>query len=384
MNIFQITKILNEAKDKVTNAVINGVENFTKVVDDHIEKLANAPKKAGRTAEKDKPENVEREKNEFLTKIINATKMETERLTGVTNETKEYRKEFMNRMIRFLANEKSGSYSNDIVIVRDIVAMASDDDIKKILNIPSGQGKRQPQPRNISKDSSRVNLYDGIDDKLGKRLTDFVPNTCGRFEMLLGVLFDGSKVSGHEGYGKKGDVNLGGEIYEVKKSGTGGVDTGWKQFQYLLNTNIDKSRKIELQKQIKELKNQEIEDIQTLRSSIEQFVKKTLKELIELDKSGNHKNDVSDFAENYFAMLDEMDKKRAILYGFQNIGYKNIIVCDNDGSAQFVMKKDIDDFIRGKCDISKLGIEIKIPAVLNDKNSKPKSADFQKITINLK
>jgi hypothetical protein len=113
-----------------------------------------------------------------------------------------------------------------------------------------------------------------------------------------------------------------------------------------------------------------------LRSSIEQFVKKTFKDLIELDKSGNHKNEVSDFAENYFAMLDEMDKKRAILYGFQNIGYKNIIVCDNDGSAQFVIKKDVDDFIRGKCDISKLGIEIKIPAVLNDKNSKPKSADF--------
>lgn len=383
MNIFQITKILNEAKDKVTNEVISGVENFTKTVDDHIEKLANAPKKRGNKAYSEKPENIEREKNQFLTKIINATKMETERLTGSTSEIKEYRREFMNRIIRFLAHEKSGSYSNDIVVARDIIAAASDSDIKKILNVPSGQGKKLPQPRTISKDGI-VNLYDDIDNGLAKRLTNFTPNTCGRFEMLLGVLYNGSKVTGHEGYNKKGDINLGGEIFEVKKSGTGGVDTGWKQFQYLLNTNIDKSRKMELQKQIKELKNQEAKDIQTLRSSIEKFVKNIFKDIIKLDKNGEHKNDVNDFAENYFAMLDEMDKKRAILYGFQKIGYENLIVCDDDGSARFVMKKDVDDFVQGKCDINKLGIDIEIPTSLNDKNTKPKTADFQKIKINLK
>lgn len=164
MNINMLTKILqelNEADDKITNAVIKGVQNFNNQVDDHIANLKNAPKKRGRVAADQNPANIEKQKNEFLTKVANATRMETERLTGSTSETKGYRKEFMERIKRFLAGEKSGSYANDIVIVRDIVAAASDEDIKGILNIPNGKGNLKPIQRKIN-GTSRINIFSGI------------------------------------------------------------------------------------------------------------------------------------------------------------------------------------------------------------------------------
>ena len=215
--------------------------------------MTNAPKTRGRKTADKNPKYIENQKNEFLTKIANATKMETERLTGSTSETKGYRRDFMDRIKRFLASEKSGSYANDIVIVRDIVSTASDEDIKKMMNIPNGKGNPKPIQREISS-TGRINIYSGLNTSLAKRLADFAPGTCGRFEMLLGVLYDGTKVSGREGYNEKGDVVLDGKVFEVKKSGTGGVDTGWKQFQHLLNTTVDKNKKIELQQQIKQLK----------------------------------------------------------------------------------------------------------------------------------
>lgn len=59
--------------------------------------------------------------------------------------------------------------------------------------------------------------------------------------MLLGIVFDGTKVTGHEKgqIFQKGDVNIDGVFYEVKKNGTGGIDTGWKQFQYMFNKTTD-------------------------------------------------------------------------------------------------------------------------------------------------
>ena len=132
MNIFVLDRILqelNESDDKVTNAVIKGVQNFNSQVDSHIQDLKNAPKKRGRVAADQNPANIEKQKTEFLTKIVNATKMEAERLTGSSSDMKGYRREFMERIKRFLASEKSGSYANDIVIVRDIVSAASDEDI---------------------------------------------------------------------------------------------------------------------------------------------------------------------------------------------------------------------------------------------------------------
>ena len=40
-------------------------------------------------------------------------------------------------------------------------------------------------------------------------------------------------------------------------------------------------------------------------------------------------------------------------------------------------------FVHGKGSITELGIDIGIPNTLNDKNSKPKTGDFQKINIRL-
>lgn len=385
MNINMLTKILqelNEADDKITNAVIKGVQNFNNQVDDHIANLKNAPKKRGRVAADQNPANIEKQKNEFLTKVANATRMETERLTGSTSETKGYRKEFMERITRFLAGEKSGSYANDIVIVRDIVSAASDEDIKGILNIPNGKGNLKPIQRKIN-GTSRINIFSGINPQLAKRLADFAPGTCGRFEMLLGILYNGTKVSGREGYKSKGDVQLCGDVYEVKKSGTGGVDTGWKQFQHLLNTTVDKNKKMELQRQIKELKQQEAAQLNVLMKSINKFVKNTFNNIINTQNEGSYTNDVQDFAENYFALLSDDDKKRAILYGFSNIGYKNIIVCEDNGETQIVTEESIMKFVHGNGSITELGIDIGIPNTLNNKNSKPKTADFQKINIRL-
>jgi hypothetical protein len=67
--------------------------------------------------------------------------------------------------------------------------------------------------------------------------------------------------------------------------------------------------------------------------SINKFVKNTFNNIINTQSEGSYTNDVQDFAENYFALLSDDDKKRAILYGFSNIGYKNIIVCEDNGET---------------------------------------------------
>ena len=34
--------------------------------------------------------------------------------------------------------------------------------------------------------------------------------------------------------------------------------------------------------------------------------------------------------ESYFSLLDDEDKKRAVIYGFYKLGYKNLIICKPD------------------------------------------------------
>lgn len=81
--------------------------------------------------------------------------------------------------------------------------------------------------------------------------------------------------------------------------------------------------------------------------------------------------------------MDDDDKKRAILFGFYEIGYKNIIVCDDKHNIVVVTSDMIQQFVNGSGRIQDLGIDVNIPNELNDEHNAPKTAAFQKIKIKI-
>jgi hypothetical protein len=75
------------------------------------------------------------------------------------------------------------------------------------------------------------------------------------------MIFNGSKVTGHEGHGEKGDIYIKkkgdskGRVYELKTDGSGGIDKGWEKFERMFNSSTDASEKAKLRNIITALKN---------------------------------------------------------------------------------------------------------------------------------
>jgi hypothetical protein len=130
------------------------------------------------------------------------------------------------------------------------------------------------------------------------------------------------------------------------------------------------SDKEKIQNLIKQLSIQQNNETNTLAQKVKEYVEA---------KNSNNPNIGS--VSNLFGLLNDEDKKRAVLFGFSELGYKNIIVCDADGSGVVVTQNEIDNFIKGSAPISSLGINLMIPNGLLDVNSEVKTAEFGKIKI---
>lgn len=188
-------------------------------------------------------------------------------------------------------------------------------------------------------------------------LSSIKPGTAGPFELLICSIFGGTKIEGKSSH--KGDILIDGIAYEVKANGTGALDAGY--------------RKIEI-----EMQNAQGEELNELRAKFEQEKKDYEKELAKCTKLAQkfakvlakqyklNNKDVKD----YFAILTEEDKKRAILYGFYECGYRNFIIC-NPRNAKYdfdvYIKVVTEDMLKKVIDgqgvtLSSIGIDITAPA----------------------
>lgn len=226
------------------------------------------------------------------------------------------------------------------------------------------------------------------------RMAKFRAGSCGPFEILLCLLFDGSKVNVAK-KGDRGDVEIGGINWEVKGDGGGCIDTGIDNIEHQMK-NAKGSEFKNLMKQLEKAK--QLFNVLDSKGSklMEQFAKKlTLKKRKELETNitnalkGKNTMTSSD-VENYFSLLDDEEKKKAVLYGFYQLGYKNLIVCGWDANNTIKVIKG-EDIIKCIFDTnatisSALGIDLTISGnskTYDDGSTTAKTANFGSYIIKI-
>ena len=224
MNIIELTRILNE---KYTEVVKELTPN-AKILD------ARA-KQAGKGLEGE----------EFLTRINNLLLKKADEF----DDTSLYAK-IRQRLSSFLG----GSNENDNNTLNDILSLLSPQMMEQILNQSSSQiidteegGKRLQLASEIFKyqKGSTKAMRDADEqtkqsnaniNKFLNRMKDFKPGSAGPYEVLLCLLFNGSKVE--KGSSKaRGDIIIGGKTFEVKGHNGGCIDTGLDDLQLKMKTS---------------------------------------------------------------------------------------------------------------------------------------------------
>lgn len=188
-------------------------------------------------------------------------------------------------------------------------------------------------------------------------LSSVKPGTAGPFELLLCVIFGGTKIEGKSSY--KGDILIDGTAYEVKADGTGALDAGYRRIE----NEMQKAQGEELN-ELRTRFEQEKKDYEKEIAKCTKLAQKFAKVLAKQYKLSD--KDVKD----YFAILTEEDKKRAILYGFYECGYRNFIICnprkskyDFDVYIKIVTEDMLKKVIDGQgVTLSSIGIDITTPA----------------------
>lgn len=368
MNIFELTRILNEMN----------VQEVRKAVTDYNNTVKNA---IGLDGRQDQVETLLQKRENLFSKIANAVNQQKEMVANNTSQG--IVAKFLERAKQFIASDTALSHENDLAVIKDIMSTLNKNTMYQILGLKTnlGNGKRKeiltPIERHLPT-TSPFNLTSIVRDTNAiRRLFNFVPGTSGPGEVLLGLIFNGSKVSGRQKYGMKGDIafeeNGKKVVYQVKRNGTGCIDKGLEKFQKMLK-NSNSSDRQKLQMLIKQLKVAQTQEANALGKKVRQYVQASL--------SNKQQKITTSEINNYFALLDDQDKKRAVLFGFHSLGYKNIIVIDPSGKMVVVTDKMIQDFVSGG-DFTSLGINLMIPNVMFDATSQVKTADFGNIKISI-
>lgn len=363
MNIFELTRILNEMNAQEVRGAITDYDNA-------VNKIAKSTRRGDEAGE------LAQRRDVLFSKIANTINQEREMISNNTSEG--IVAKFLERAKTFIAGDTALSHENDLAVIRDIMSSIGKDSMYKILGYDTnlGTGKRKEvlthQDRQLP--IGKFDLSMIVPDKNAiARLFNFAPGTAGPGEVLLGLMYNGSKVTGREKYGMKGDIAFGKNgnkvVYEVKRNGTGCIDKGLEKFQKMLKS-ANGSDKAKIQNLIKQLSTEQNNETNTLAQKVKEYVEA---------KNSNNPNVGS--VSNLFGLLNEEDKMRAVLFGFSELGYKNIIVCDADGQGVVVTQDKIENFIKGATDIKSLGIKLLIPNGLLDVNNEVKTAEFGKIKI---
>ena len=372
MNIFELTRILNE---KYTDVVKELTPN-AKVLD------ARA-KKAGKGLEGE----------EFLTRINNLLLKKADEF-----DDNSLYAQIRQRLSSFLG----GSNENDNNTLNDILSLLSPQMMEQILNQSSSQiidteegGKRLQLASEIfkyQKGSTKEIRSASDEDKRANaninmfltRMKDFKPGSAGPYEVLLCLLFNGSKVE--KGSSKaRGDIMIGGKIFEVKGHNGGCIDTGLDDLQLKMKT----SKGQEMKKFMSDLnKAKQLFNVLDSKGTqlMEQFAKKlsaekrkSLETNIGNAIGGNNVMTANDI-ESYFSLLDDEDKKRAVIYGFYQLGYKNLIICKPDAmfSVRVLYDADMKRVFSGEKSLRDYGIDIKLSSqvVADEDGVRAKTANF--------
>lgn len=324
MNIFELTRILNEAKErtgyKVADNLISAVSELNNLIDSDV---------------------VDDETKSVVRKFFSKT-------TRIVDDKKDEITQSDNKRNYILNSDciKSFGLTNaELVGLKDVLSELSGRPLGKFLQ------------KNKKITSCNLKEFLNIDDDSFfeiASISKIKPQTSGPFELLLCLLFNGQKLPNNSD--KKGDIVLGSTVYEVKGDGSGCIDSGLTWFK----EKMASAKPSELQKLKQQFKIKQIEYNQSVKEAnnhAEVFAKNLI------DKKQMNIVDV----ENYFSLLDDEDKKRAIMYGFYNIGYKNIIICKyiNGGADIFVKvvsDKEIQNYIQSNTQtIGTLGIDIVLP-----------------------
>lgn len=372
MNIIELTRILNE---KYTEVVKELTPN-AKILD------ARA-KQAGKGLEGE----------EFLTRINNLLLKKADEF----DDTSLYAK-IRQRLSSFLG----GSNENDNNTLNDILSLLSPQMMEQILNQSSSQiidteegGKRLQLASEIFKyqKGSTKAMRDADEqtkqsnaniNKFLNRMKDFKPGSAGPYEVLLCLLFNGSKVE--KGSSKaRGDIIIGGKTFEVKGHNGGCIDTGLDDLQLKMKT----SKGQEMKKLMSDLnKAKQLFNVLDSKGTqlMEQFAKKlsaekrkSLETNIGNAIGGNNAMTANDI-ESYFSLLDDEDKKRAVIYGFYQLGYRNLIICKPDAmfSVRVLYDADMQRVFKGETSLRDYGIDIKLSSqvVTDEEGVRAKTANF--------
>lgn len=195
MNIFELTRILNEAS-KIAHAISNEILDY----DNRIEKSnpSNPQAKAKKT--------------KFFKKIKNIIEDEV-------NENSVRNKMFNTlRDNNFIRGKKS--LQSTISTIQNILQQSNENTLIKLEN-KIGVTELQPQRGSV--------LFDLQLDKsqnIIHQLKNFRPYGCGPWEAFFGLFYNAKKAD------SKGDIVIGDSIYEVKLSNKGYIDTKKVNVEY--------------------------------------------------------------------------------------------------------------------------------------------------------
>jgi hypothetical protein len=369
MNIFELTRILNEMKaDELVNgsAARKAITNYTTLIGREMEKKGANKKQIINKAQS------------FLSNIQKSVEHEIRKSGTGKNENKIVSM-FTNKVNQFLTKSKTAkNYTTDQILADSHISKLSEEEMIQIMGIEQDvNGTWREVERPLVSCNVPADILKGFDKQKYSLLCSFEPGQCGPYEFIIGMIFNGSKVTGHEGHGEKGDVYINGKVYELKTNGSGGIDKGWEKFERMFNSSTDAAEKAKLRNIITALKNSFKKEQQEMYTKVMEYVEAVIKSSPDLQT-----NKVN--AANYFALLDEEGKKKAILFGFKELGYKNLIVANSDGRIRVVEEEDINNVLNSNSPISSLGIDISIPANLTDPNKPIKTAAFVEVKISIK
>lgn len=369
MNIFELTKILNEMKaDEVVNgsAARKAITNYTTLIGREMEKKGANKKQIINKAQS------------FLSNIQKSVEHEI-RKSGTGKYENKIVSMFTNKVNQFLTKSKTAkNYTTDQILADSHISKLTEEEMIQIMGREQDvNGSWREVERPLVNCNVLSNVLKGFDKQKYSLLCSFEPGQCGPYEFIIGMIFNGSKVTGHEGHGEKGDIYIKGKVYEVKTDGSGGIDKGWEKFERMFNSSTDASEKAKLRNIITALKNSFKKEQQEMYAKVMEYVEAVIKSSPDLQT-----NKVN--AANYFALLDDEGKKKAILFGFKELGYKNLIVANSDGYIRVVEEENINNVLNSNAPISSLGIDISIPADLTDPNKPIKTAAFVEVKISIK
>ena len=364
MNIFELTRILNEKYSEITKPLTPNA--------DKLEKIA---KKQGR----------EEDVNEFLVKINNLLLKKTDEF-----DSNSLYYQIRQRLSGFIG----GSNENDNNTLNDILSLLSNEMMKLILAQKSdtvlelkkgGVGPKKLELANYFgyKLNGRGDANKNIKMFLA-RMKDYKPGSAGPYEVLLCLLFNGTKVEQGKD-GSRGDIMIGGEVFEVKGHNGGCIDTGLDDLQLKMKTASGEKMKTLMndlnnaKKLFNVLDSKGTKLMEQFAKKLSSAKRKSLETNIDNAISGNNSMTANDI-ESYFSLLDDEDKKRAVIYGFYQLGYKNLIICKNDAmyNTRILFAKDMKSIYEGRTKLRDYGIDIKLSSqVVTDENGvRAKTANF--------